>query len=172
METVEIKPQSQTVDCYDDEEEYVESEDTYLMRMLNDDNVLKYIKMFHEFQLLDTHDALSIVVDLHDMEAHDIDMDCFGCFVLQCYNKHTLEGNTKQLKEVNRMSCSPDCYPFFHMTFTVVDELTKEEVTLQAQVIQYAIGQLQLGMLRDASHDRVLAAIRCKEHLRETLIVD
>lgn len=67
-----------------------------------------------------------------------------------------------RLLSVDKISVRPSCHCFYYLTFTVVDELTNEEITFQAEIIEITFKQYMLGLLRDASHDRVVAVMQIK----------
>jgi len=67
-----------------------------------------------------------------------------------------------RLLSVDKISVKPSCHHSYYLTFTVVDELTNEEITFQAQIIEITFKQYMLGLLTDASHDRVVAVMQIK----------
>jgi len=64
------------------------------------------------------------------------------------------------LLSVDKMSLRPTCHRVYYLTFTVLDDCTNEETTFQAEIIEITFKQYMLGLLRDASHDRVVAVMQ------------
>ncbi|VFR00097.1 unnamed protein product [Cuscuta campestris] len=76
-----------------------------------------------------------------------------------------------RLVSVDKLSLIPSFHQFNYLTFTVIDELSNEHITFQAAILEMvAEDQFLLGLLRDVSHDQVVAVIQIEEGCGERAV--